>query len=324
MSISTRTVSLGILTAILSTASSGIVRAQSGTTAGNPTLLLPKDGIYFGAWVLPEGPKGGGNATEDTKQLETQIGRKLAVHVHYYGWHSNFPDAVMNDDAENGRIPMVSWESGGTMKETIAGSDDAMLIERAKAVKAWGKPMFIRYMWEMNLMLPAHLKVYGGSRDGAGALYVATWRHIWKVFHDQGVTNVVWVWNPSSAEKIAEGPRVDAAPFYPGDEYVDWIGMDAYDRTETRVGYVKVFEFFYNEFKSHNKPTMIVETGAFPGLQTQYLHEVQTLTKTVFPLIKGFLYFDAPGHTVHPWSLTPDGIKAFAELGKDPYFQGHP
>jgi beta-mannanase len=251
-------------------------------------------------------------------------GRKLAVHVHYYGWKSDFPDAVMQDDDANGRLPMVSWESGGTMKATIAGEDDDMLVARAKAVKAYGKPMFIRYMWEMNLMLPGHLKVYGNSREDAASLYVATWRHIWKIFHDQGVTNVVWVWNPSSAAKIAEGPRVDAAPFYPGDEFVDWIGMDAYDRTDPPVGFVRVFDFFYKEFQSHKKPYMIVETGAFPMQQTTYLHQVQTMSKTAFPLLKGFLYFDAPGHTTRPWSLTPEGIKAFAELGKDPYFQGHP
>ena len=288
-------------------------------------ILLPKGGIYFGAWVLPEGPHPGPReelGTAETEALEAQIGRKLAVHVHYYGWSTAFPNEVMKQDVAAGRIPIVSWEGGGTAANTLAGGDDAMIIERAKAAKAFGKPMFIRYMWEMNLMLPGHLKVYGDSREKAAELYVGVWKHVWQIFHDQGVTNVVWLWNPSAAAKIAEGPRMDATPFYPGDEFVDWIGMDAYERKEE--GYVAVFSTFYKAFEKHQKPTMIVETGAFPGRQTQFLHDVQTLTKTQFPLIKGFLYFDAPGHTVHPWSLDADAIKAFTELGKDPYFQGHP
>ena len=42
-----------------------------------------------------------------------------------------------------------------------------------------------------------------------------------------GATNAIWIWSPNV---ITAHPSVRLAPLYPGDDYVDWVGMVGYYR----------------------------------------------------------------------------------------------
>ena len=46
-----------------------------------------------------------------------------------------------------------------------------------------------------------------------------------------GATNAIWIWSPNV---ITARPSVDLAPLYPGDDYVDWMGMVGYYRRVLR------------------------------------------------------------------------------------------
>jgi mannan endo-1,4-beta-mannosidase len=63
------------------------------------------------------------------------------------------------------------------------------------------------------------------------AAFVAAWRHVHDLFVQNGATNVVWVWCPNATDV----PNATSAPwnhwtnYYPGDTYVDWVGIDGYN-----------------------------------------------------------------------------------------------
>ncbi len=50
----------------------------------------------------------------------------------------------------------------------------------------------------------------------------AAWRHVHDLFAQAGVTNVTWVWSPNVSDR-------PLGRLYPGDAYVDWVGVDGYN-----------------------------------------------------------------------------------------------
>ena len=117
-----------------------------------------------------------------------------------------------------------------------------LIVATAQAVKAFGKPMFLRWNWEMNLSNGA--KCMGtGTTAQQEAGYIGAWQNIYTIFKAQGVTNVSWLWNPGGGPADA-----DPAPYYPGSAYVDWIGFDGYDKIAAH-DFGGVFTNFYTEFE---------------------------------------------------------------------------
>ncbi len=280
---------------------------------------VPVRGAYFGAFVNPPGTTNQETATET---LETSIGRTLALHMHYYPWGNgttpNFPDAAMQEDLIKGRVPVVSWKCGDLDSNVADGADDPLIINTAKAVKAFGGPVFIRWFWEMNI---PNSNGQGSCLGTAGAAgYIAAWQHIHDIFAAQGVTNVSWLWNPGN-----NLGHPDPAPYYPGSNYVDWIGFDGYDKYNYD-NFGSVFNGFYAEFASYGKPMLVAETGECPSEQAVYLQSAQTeIGGGMIPLVKGFMYFDAPGnYTACSWVLGASGLSAFAAMGATTFFSQTP
>ncbi|HWG23911.1 glycoside hydrolase family 26 protein [Actinospica sp.] len=129
-----------------------------------------------------------------------------------------------------GTIPMVSWGVDFTGGKVADGSQDTYLRAQAKAVAAYGKPVFLRLDWEMN---GSWYPEWDSTAVSASA-YVAAWRHIWEIFQQQGATNAAFVWCPNVGD-LGGRPWTD---WYPGGEYVDWIGMDAYLEPSDATSYI--------------------------------------------------------------------------------------
>ncbi|RDU98616.1 glycoside hydrolase family 26 protein [Trinickia dinghuensis] len=304
--------------------------AQASSRLGSPAIPQPASGAYFGAWANPQGIKGPTAAEVEsaTETLESQIGRKLSLHMHYFPWRSGsapaFPDETMQFDLKAGRTPVVTWACGDSNANVAAGNDDPLIIATAQAVKQFGAPMFIRWYWEMNLPAGTNNQDCMGESGAKG--YIAAWKHIHDVFKAQGVTNVSWLWNPAGSSRNA-----DSLPYYPGDDYVDWIGFDGYDKVGAN-DFGPILDSFYIEFNSHDKPMLIAETGECAAVQSAYLALAQAEIEGKpnpggysFPLVKGFMYFDAPGHYAPcTWNFGADGTAAFAAMGADSFFQPVP
>jgi hypothetical protein len=311
--------------------------SASCLTSADDKVPVPQSTCaYFGAYVNPTGGTGTSGEVV-TEALETQLGRTLALHMQYVAWGTpgttvansvpSFPNGITTNDTNAGRIPVISWTCGNlntivaTASPTVDVPDYNLIVATAQAVKTYGKPIFLRFDWEMNFSNPAHCMGTGNIASKAAG-FIAAWQNIYNIFAAQGVTNVSWLWNPGGA---VTDP--DAAPFYPGNAYVDWIGFDGYDKNNAN-DFGVVFNSFYQEFVSNGKPFLIGETGECPGLQSQYLKDATTEIASrpntgnySFPQVKGFMYFDAPGSSTCTWTFDADGTSGFATMGADPFFQ---
>jgi hypothetical protein len=152
----------------------------------------------------------------------------ITAHPAIYGQYTT-PDGSMAPTLANaqtvpGMTPMVSWNLPLTGGGVAAGKQDAYLRRQADAVRAFGKPVFIRLDWEMNATWYPQWNVPAVSASA----FIAAWRHVYDVFQSENATNAAFVW----CVNVWQGPgKTEDSAWYPGDAYVDWIGVDGYPQS---------------------------------------------------------------------------------------------
>ena len=192
---------------------------------------------------------------------------------YYVNWSQKFdPNAVYDAYAE-GALPVITWEpfAGLTGSESgnlnqasyslttiIDGGHDAYITAFATAVKAVKAPVVLRFAHEMDGSWYPWSEGYNGNTSGQ---YVQAWRHVWTLFQQAGATNVIWDWAPNI---LRGASNRDLSELYPGDAYVDWVGVTSYQDTEsTATALLSPTIDLIREFTQ--KPLLISETGAQPG-----------------------------------------------------------
>jgi hypothetical protein len=286
-------------------------------------VVAPETGVYLGIYHYPsaQGDASLFQILTDLPALNAQMGRTPAIVSVYQPWGEGW---VLNDTLAQvadtqGAIPMVSWRCGEANDRIAAGAADATIFAFANQLRDYGRPVLLRWFWEMNL-LNAGQCLGGGTVDQQAANYRAAFQRIAAIFDMVGATNVAFIWAPSTA--TIAGPM---EPFYPGDEYVDWIGADGYSRRQLGLtAFSTQFEHWYGLFAGKGKPMIVAETGATID-QVDFLRGMAEVVPRDFPQIKAVVYFDSLSHI--DWRLTSydgAGVPAFAELGRNPYFSVMP
>jgi len=110
----------------------------------------------------------------------------------------------------HGAMPQIAWEPNNGLDEV---RDDQYLRGWAQAAARAGGPILLRYASEMN----GNWMIYSGDPD----LYIEKWRIVYRVMHEVA-PNVIMVWCPFAT------PRSNIPDYYPGDSYVDWVGINIY------------------------------------------------------------------------------------------------
>jgi hypothetical protein len=306
------------------TAGAGSV-AASGRTA--KAALAPANGALLGAYVDDTGRWiDDATAESGVSRLEAALGRRLDVDQHYYAWTDRFPTGLEHWDVQGGRVPLISW-SGTTLGDVLSGRFDAMIHERARDVKALGAPVFLRWGWEMN----GNWSADDGSHNNAAGqtngpqLYVQAWRHIHDIFTAEGATNAVWVWSPNASD-VPAAPWNHWTRYYPGDAYVDWVGIDGYNWGSSQswsswTSFASLIAPVYADYAGR-KPIMVAETASAEqgGDKSAWLDAVRDVLKTRFQHVGALVYFDQNKET--NWSVTssPAALRSFRALARDPYF----
>lgn len=261
--------------------------------------------------------------TQSTQLLESQLGRRLRISNHYYDWADPFPGPAEQDDVASGRMPMITWW-GINDAMIIDGSQDALIRARAAAIAALGKPVFLRWGAEMN----GDWYPWSGPQNGNDpSQFVYAWRHIHDVFAAMGVTNVSWVWAPNADSHPGGVDRTswnNWTSYYPGDPYVDWVGIDGYNWGGSQWDSLgAIFGPVYNSYVGR-KPIMIAETGSVEtgGNKNAWIADAEGWIKS-HGGVRAFVYFDTDQSSSGlDWRIdtSPSSLSAFKALATDPYF----
>ena len=243
------------------------------TTYSVPTksALISPDADYWGVSIngVPQG-------TSQLNGFDGEVEEAPSELTWYQGWDAPYPTQTVEDSWQHGALPMITWESKPTndtdpaqsdpaysLSDIINGNYDAYLRTFASAVAAEGLPVVIRLDQEMNGNWFPWSEGVNGNTSGQ---YVQMWQHVWNIFQAAGAnSDVIWLWAPNRVDNLPHAPAL--SELYPGNGYVDWIGIDAYWRYTTEAPtFSAVFgESFADLATVSTKPIFIAETA---GIET--------------------------------------------------------
>ncbi|MEY9894448.1 hypothetical protein ABIA31_008134 [Catenulispora sp. MAP5-51] len=282
--------------------------AAPAAPAAVNAILVPDQGALLGHYY-------GAGTIADT---DARIGRKPAVHLTYYNWNDDWINSPATaSDFADGRIPLVNWEPFDVnFDDIVSGGLDAAIQARAAAAAQAGKKFFLDFAAEMN-----EEEGWGGHDP---AKYIAAWRHIHDIFTAAGATNVVWAWCPNVTDSADAPPAMD---YYPGDDYVDWTGVDGYnwgtsDPSFTWQSFHDVFADIYPRLAAKGKPIIIGEMASDEagGSKAQWIDGVIPTLKADFPLIKAVVWFDIDKERHWQINSSPESLASYQRMAQDPYF----
>lgn len=275
-----------LLVALRTTGVGGTAGSSAGTTehptaAASPSLGTsptpqavdqtpePVRRIALGAYIL--------DAPSDPSKIDAYAkvtGAMPHIVMWYQAWESQF--GAFNPQAadvvrSHGAMPVISWEpwTGRTndpdwaLSTIVGGKHDRYIHEWTRAVAAWGHPIYVRPMYEMN----GYWTAWGAGVNGNTTdEYVRAWRHIVDIARAEGAANIRWVWAPNID---ADNPKMASlASVYPGDDDVDWVGLDGFNWGTSRLttswrDVSTTFRHSIDEVRALTaKPLMIAEIGS--------------------------------------------------------------
>jgi len=237
----------------------------------------------FGAYVDPP-VYTDDSRIESFEAFEAKLGRKLDLYHSYHPWLQEFPSTADRYFADRGTTLLLSWAGTDTL-DIVSGRYDEMIRSRARGLHELGTPVILQWRWEMNRRNLA-------SEIHSPGDYVAAWRHLHDVFEQEGVDNVEWAWCPLS-DAVAD---LDYSAYYPGDDWVDWIGANGYARSPTQT-FAQVFDSFFTWAEAVDKPILIGEfarptdMGSADSLRRWLEGARRTIAE--HPSIKAVAYFES-------------------------------
>jgi hypothetical protein len=254
--------------------------------------LLAKPGKWFGL-SLPKAP----HSEDELNRVAQAAGARPNMLQYFVRWDQEFKSELVDATYRQGQLPVISWEpwegktQGGNnqpkyaLAKIINGEFDRYLTRFATGVRNKRVPIGIRFAHEMNGRWYPWNEEQSGNQKGQ---YVQAWRHIYNVFKKVGANNVIWIWSPNILRPV---PNVSLSQLYPGDEYVDWIGMVGYGVNESTAS--ATFDPTLKAMRKFTKkPLVITETAAQPGsLQLTWIKDFfKWLAKQ--PDVVGFIWFE--------------------------------
>lgn len=91
------------------------------------------------------------------------------------------------------------------------------------------------------------------------------WRVMYKRFHEAGLNNLIWVWTSAAAWNR---PYSEGYKWYPGDEYVDIVGIDIYNNSSASNIYSTCYKMLRK--KSPDKLIALTECGSLAPISQQW------------------------------------------------------
>lgn len=214
------------------------------------------------------------------------VGRSQNMVGYFGGWDERFRANAVTRAWERGLMPMLTWESRPigsqndvvdepeySLPKIIAGDFDAYLTQYAQDIVATGLPLAIRLDHEMNsTWYPwAEQTSAGAPINGNGVGdYVRMWQHVHDVFEAAGANQyVIWVWAPNIVNNLPSRFQDPAflEALYPGDAYVDWVGVSGYQRPPFKAENDSTFDYTYGRTLEQlraitDKKILLAEVGA--------------------------------------------------------------
>jgi hypothetical protein len=206
---------------------------------------------------------------ERMKTVKEDLGASLGIVVFFLQWPpitlqecQYFPRESLDVIWNEGAIPCLTWEpmyytDGREImvpyQAILNGAYDPYLLRFAKQAASWKRPLMIRFAHEMNIE-----RYHWGTKKSCYGpesphIYRCMFRYVVGMFQKAGAQNVLWVFCPNSEsvpnasyDPAASWNRIEC--YYPGDKYVEILGIDGYNWGTTQTKAKNGWDSQWKEF----------------------------------------------------------------------------
>jgi len=290
---------------------------------------VPDWGCYHGAFPVEE------HGYLVINSFETLVQKKLSMvlwyatmgtcgFASYLGplWTGRY-GLASNLDYEGSRYLEIGWEPENykTAEDIASGLYDIYFeqwfIESIDYQNRGGNndPVWIRAMSEMNgaWTFPGNAAAWGGHPLN----YRRAWRRMYNIAEQVGAEkHHIFLWSPNGIS-YPDDPWNAPIEYYPGDGYVDWVGLSVYVQGDNPYP-PAIIQPFYDIWSY--KPMMISE-GAYStkeGIDPQLWVNDWFDVQYNFPMIKAIVWFNASKHELT--QLDPVVLSTYRQRVSHPYF----
>jgi hypothetical protein len=162
---------------------------------------------------------------------------------------------------------------------------------------------------------------------GMNSNVIPAWKRIWQIFEDQGANQyATWVWEVYPHSVLPPSVVDDPESYYPGDRYVNWIGITGISVAKSQYSYGsldRLIDRTYRQmFKNHpQKPIMLSSFARTnDSNQSKWLVKAYRSVKNSFPAIKAVIYFDNTWRLTGDHTLNQESLQTLQNIFKDPYW----
>lgn len=258
------------------------------------------------------------NSMADLASLTKEIGKKPDMIAYYVPWGQPLNQTWVLNLVNDGILPLIQFEPTQPSISAIAsGTSDTYATTLAETIKSLDVPIVFSFGHEMNGNW-----FNWGTQNTSAADFVKAWKRIHGIFTKVGASNVIWLWDVNVTYPV---PNIALEPLYPGDAYVDWIGLTGYYNIGAggRSTFDTLFEPTMEQVREFSrKPFLIAETGVSPSSEKPA--EIGDLFSGVqdHADVLGFVWFnyDKSGKNETNWMINSDSTSSatFASLAQGP------
>ncbi|OPY72945.1 MAG: Endoglucanase H precursor [Syntrophorhabdus sp. PtaU1.Bin058] len=280
------------------------------------------------------------------KAMEQESGLRADIIVFFIQWPSlanisrtDFPLESLEAIWDSGAIPCITWEpmyyqDGKEIMipyaQLMNGKYDQYIKGFAEKARAWGKPFLIRFAHEMNIK-----RYHWGTEENeygprSPDVYKKIFRYVVASFRKTGTHNVLWVFCPNSESvpNTSYNPSASwniLSNYYPGDEYVDILGVDGYNwgttQTKEKHGWDSRWKTFGEIFErpcmelhavAPLKPLIVFETASVNsgGSKTEWIYNAVGTSGRLG--IQGIVWFQSNKEV--DWRINSNGDRSYVSF----------
>jgi hypothetical protein len=286
--------------------------------SGQPASKLaepPAGHFYHGVYPGSADGMGSDSSPAEVRIYERVIGKRPTWVYVCHNWYEGaaFPARQAEWIRASGSIPYIRLMllSGPeiprpdpvySLANINRGRFDGELRQWMRGARRFSTPVLAEYGVEANGQWFPWNGLWnreGGSYQDAVGRFREAYRRIVRIAREEGADNVRWVFHVDPwDEPVADWNRLEN--YYPGDEWIDWVGVSVYGRQVPSDPYYPTFrwqmDWVYGRLtKLTSKPVIVCEFGTIAGpRQAKWARAaLSDLTSGRWPRVIGFAWWNA-------------------------------
>ncbi|MCI0566173.1 hypothetical protein L0Y46_03165 [bacterium] len=241
----------------------------------------------------------------------------VAIFVHWGNDGGVFPSHLNSVAKDAGRTLLIFWEASDytisspeqpaySYDAILRGDWDGYIKSFADAARSYGDPIILVPFSEMNYNGVAWSGVKNGNTPSKA---VRGYRHVRNVFGDLPNVRFGWAPNHESVPDTYEN-RIEA--YYPGDGYVDIVGLDGFNFGNSWRPFAELFAEPLDLISGYGKPIYIFSFASAEGTgKAAWITDALVNQIPKYPLIEGWNWFHQDKERNWRIDSDPESLAAF-------------